>query len=588
MAIVKISDAGKGLNADLTPEELQMGVWSDAQNMRFSNGYAQRFNGLAPIFAAPTVEPYYITAFQKPNKRLWIHAGTQRVFSDDEAVRTEITRLAEIAISTLTHVTTTATLKTTAAHGLSTSDSVTIYGAYPLAYNGTFTITVTAPDTCTFTMASDPGANASIVGHLIGPGASTANFTGGRDDRWTGGVLAGIQVLNNGVDVPQYWTGDTNKLRTLPGWNTGWTAAVMVPWKNYLIALDITKSGVRNPHMIKWSVAAVPGSLPDSWDETNVTRDAGELPISDTADLLIDALPMGDALIIYKERSMYALRFIGAPYIFQVQRIPGDSGMLFRGCAVNTPLGHVVLTAGDVVLNNGQGVESIADGQIRAYIFRNLDSTNYKKAFVTSNPQKNEVLICFPFVGSTNCNKAAVWNWKEKTWGLRDLDGVTYGATGQIAATAFTTWDSDSESWDLDTSTWNEDPYSPNQARLLLSQTNRISGFDISAGDDGVTNLTGSLTRTGVSLDNAQSMKLVRSVYPRVDAPSGSVMTIQVGASMAPNAAPVWSAPASFVVGQDTKADAFANGRFLAFRFTCSAPWRMRPFDIDVEQTGLY
>ena len=121
-----------------------------------------------------------------------------------------------------------------------------------------------------------------------------------------------------------------------------------------------------------------------------------------------------------------------------------------------------------MVLNNGQGAESIADGQIRDYIFRNLDSSNYKKAFVTSNPQKNEALICFPFVGSTNCDKAAVWNWKEKTWGLRDLSNVTYGATGQIAATSFTTWAGDSESWDLDTSTWNEDPYSPNQARLLF------------------------------------------------------------------------------------------------------------------------
>ena len=588
MTIVKISDVGKGLNADLTPEELQMGVWSDARNMRFANGYAQRFNGLAPIFAAPVVEPYYITAFQKPNKRLWIHAGTERVFSDDESVRTEITRLAEITISTLTHVTTTATLKTSAAHGLTTGNSVTIYGAYPLQYNGTFTITVTAPDTFTFTMASDPGADASVLGHLTGPSAATANFTGTRDDRWTGGVLAGIQVLNNGVDVPQYWTGDANKLRTLPGWNAGWTAASLRPWKNYLIALDITKSGVRNPHMIKWSVAAVPGSLPDSWDETDVTRDAGELPVSDTADLLVDALPMGDVLIIYKERSMYALRFIGAPYIFQLQRIPGDSGMLFRGCAVSTPLGHVVLTAGDVVLNNGQGAESIADGQIRDYIFRNLDSSNYKKAFVTSNPQKNEALICFPFVGSTNCDKAAVWNWKEKTWGLRDLSNVTYGATGQIAATSFTTWAGDSESWDLDTSTWNEDPYSPNQARLLLTQTNRIAGFDISAGDDGVTGLTGSLTRTGVSLDNAQAMKMVRGVYPRVDAPTGSVMTVEVGSSMTPDSPAVWSAPASFVVGQDIKADTFANGRFLSFRFACSKPWRMRAFDIDVDYAGLY
>ena len=61
------------------------------------------------------------------------------------------------------------------------------------------------------------------------------------------------------------------------------------------------------------------------------------------------------------------------------------------GCAVNTPLGHVVLTAGDVVVNNGTGVQSIANGAVRNYIFKNIDSTNYKRSFVTANPQRNEV-----------------------------------------------------------------------------------------------------------------------------------------------------------------------------------------------------
>jgi len=85
-----------------------------------------------------------------------------------------------------------------------------------------------------------------------------------------------------------------------------------------------------------------------------VTLDAGEVDIAETPDLLVDALHLGDALIVYKERSMYAVRYVGYPAIFAVQRLPGDSGMLFRGCGAMTPLGHVVLTAGDVVLNTGQ------------------------------------------------------------------------------------------------------------------------------------------------------------------------------------------------------------------------------------------
>ena len=509
------------------------------------------------------------------------------MFSDDGTTRTEITRLAEITISTLTHVTTTATLKTSAAHGLTTGNSVTIYGAYPLQYNGTFTITVTAPDTFTFTMASDPGADASVLGHLTGPSAATANFTGTRDDRWTGGVLGGVLVLNNGVDAPQYWTG-TNALRTLPAWDATHTAQVLVPFKSYLVALDITKGFTRYPNMVKWSSAAVPGSLPASWDETDVTIDAGEVDVAETPDYLVDALQLGDTLILYKQRSAYVMRLIGQPYIFQVQKLPGDAGMLSRGCAVATPLGHVVLTAGDVVLNTGSGMQSIADGQVRRAIFSNFSTEHYKRAFVTSNPQKNEVLVCYPSADSTDCDIAMVWNWKSQTWGQRDITGTHYGATGQIDEVAISSWDSDDESWELDTSSWSEDPYSPNESRLLLAQTARIGAFDVSSSDDGVNALSGTLERTGMWIDDSDVNKLLRSVIPRIEATKGAVVTVQAGANDMPGEAVRWSDAVSFTVGQDLRAYTFAQGKYLGLRISCSAPWRMRSTGMDIIKTGAF
>lgn len=587
MPIIKLADLAQGWNADLTPEELNAGTWSRVTNMRFANGYAQRFNGLARVFDVPTVTPYYITPYQTYNKRYWVHAGTGKVFADDGTTRTELTRLAEISIFSITHATTTATLKTTAAHGLTTGDSVTVYGALPAPYNGTYTITVTGTDTFTYAMASDPLANATQVGHLIGPGAVPSDFTGSINDRWTGGVLGGVLVMNNGVDSPVYW-GGSDKLRTLPGWNAAWTAKAIVPFKNYLVALDITKSGARNPNMVKWSAAAVPGAIPASWNETDVALDAGEVDLAETPDLLVDALQLGDALIVYKQRSMYAMRLIGQPQIFQFVRIPGDSGMLTRGCGVSTPLGHVVLSAGDVVLNTGQGTTSIADGQVRKFIFNNIDSTNFQRAFVTSNPQRNEVLICFPETGSQVCNMAAVWNWKDKTWGFRDIGSATYGATGLIDEISQGTWASDSETWAIDATTWNESAYSPNEARLLLAQTTRIAGFDVSSSDDGATPLESSLERTGLWFDDAYRKKLIRSVFPRIDAPSGTVVMIQAGSSNAPDSATTWGDSVPFVVGTDTKADLFMHGRYMGMRFSCAAPWRMRACDVDVVGTGAY
>jgi hypothetical protein len=67
-------------------------------------------------------------------------------------------------ISTITHVGAVATLTTATAHGLATGNQVTISGASSSEYNGTYYITVTGPTTFTYTMASTPALNATVVG----------------------------------------------------------------------------------------------------------------------------------------------------------------------------------------------------------------------------------------------------------------------------------------------------------------------------------------------------------------------------------------------------------------------------------------
>ena len=82
-------------------------------------------------------------------------------------------------ISSITNVTTTATLTTASAHGLATGNRITISGATPSAYNGTFVITVTGATTFTYTMLTNPGGSASVVGtySIIGiTGVSSSTF----------------------------------------------------------------------------------------------------------------------------------------------------------------------------------------------------------------------------------------------------------------------------------------------------------------------------------------------------------------------------------------------------------------------------
>lgn len=500
-----------GYVADATPQELPVNAWSYAQNFRFRNGYAERFQGDSQVFTTPSVTPYFIIPYRSGVSKFWVHAGIARVYVDDGATRTDLTPVSP--------------------------------------------------------------------------------YTGTVDDRWTGGVASGVMVINNGVDQPQFWGGNVaNKFATLTGWNTAWRCASLQPFKQYLVALDVTKSGTRYQNMVKWSAAAVPGSLPASWDETDATKDAGEQDLAETTDVLVDQLQLGNINVIYKERSMYAMQYIGAPYVWRFYRLPGESGMLTRGCAVNTPKGHVVLTAGDLIVHSGQGPQSIVTGRMRKWLFNAIDRTNYARAFVVANSPKNEVWVCFPESGQSACTLALVWNWQDDTFGVRQLSNATYGASGQVLYSSASTWASDAGTWASDTTTWNNDGYAATESRLLLStSTPLISLVDTGGQFAGVTpNCT--LERTGMAFDAPETVKTVRSIVPRVDAVPGTVIGFQVGGSMDAEVSPTWSAVSSYTVGTTRKVDLFATGRFLSVRAVSSTdqPWRIKSYDLDIQKQGNY
>lgn len=415
--------------------------------------------------------------------------------------------------------------------------------------------------------------------------------TGAIDDRYTGGAFNGVLILNNSKDIPWAWGGATGSPAVaLTAWNATWRARSIRPFKNFLVAVGVTKGANIYPHMVKWSNPAVPGAVPSSWDETNPANDAGEVDLAETADIMVDSLPMGDQLIIYKERSAYSMRYVGGQDIFAFQRLPGEIGMLAPGCAVDTPIGHVVLTAGDVVVHQGGPATSICDGSIRKFIFNTMNSILAFRSFVVANPQKSEVLICFPSTDATTCDTAAVYNWITRTWGIRQLSNCTYAASGQININStILQWDSDPDAWDTDATTWNENEYAANEARTLFARVTNISAFDIGTTDFG-SMIPSRLERTGDSLGDPSLVKFVRGIRPRIDAPTGTVINVTIGGAMDAMDQVNWGTPVPFVVGAQIKADSQVSGRFVAVRLesTDFNPWRIRSFEWDIVPAGRY
>lgn len=414
--------------------------------------------------------------------------------------------------------------------------------------------------------------------------------TGTVTDRYTGGVFNGVLIVNNSVDQPWQWGGATGSPAvTLTAWPSTWRAFSIRPFKNFLVAFGLRKGSSVFPHMVAWSNLAVPGSVPSSWTPAP-DNEAGDVDLAETDDLIIDGLPMGDQMIVYKQRSTYSMRYEpGNSQIFSFPRIPGGAGLLARGCVVDTPIGHVCMTNGDIVVHQGGPAVSIADGVIRKWIFNQLNSLAADRSFLVVNPQQSEVLVCFPSSDSEVCNKAAVYNWIAKTWGQRDLVNCTYGATGQINPDAtLLNWEAFGDNWESYPQTWDENEYAANESRVLFSRTTNVSAFDVGSTDYGVA-IASLLERVGDSMGDADRVKLLRSVRPRVDASTGSQVNVTFGGSMSPILPPTWTSVIPFIVGtRQDKANGFASGRYNSIRFEGVGfdDWKLRSFDIDVAPMG--
>ena len=420
-----------------------------------------------------------------------------------------------------------------------------------------------------------------------------SDFTGAIDDRWTGGSIGGVLVMSNGVEIPHYWAGNTaNDLAVLPGWDANWKCKFIRPFKNFLVAGYISKSGTAYPHMIKWCHPIQPGAITalGDWDEGNPALDAGERDLAETPDLLVDALPMGDQLIIYKERSMYSAQQSFDDSVFITRRLPGDVGLLARGCVVDTPVGHVVLTAGDLVVHQGQGTQSVLEGKWRKRLFQFIDSENATRCFLTVNPKKCEVWVCYPLVGATVCTQALVWNWLTGAVGHRDLPNATYGATGQINFAAATTMNGLTGTMDDLFGATDANEFAANEGRLVICTTAPAIYLCDTGATFAGTAVSASLERTGLAFDDPQRRKLVKGIWPRIDAPVGTVLSIQVGGTDDIEQQITWGEAFTYTVGTSLKADVFASGRYIGIRYSSTSvqPWRIHTELVDFKYLGPY
>ena len=426
------------------------------------------------------------------------------------------------------------------------------------------------------------GQQASIV-----PSDVTFNANGvWHSSLFNGGYTV---VFNNTEDAPQYITFgnggnvEFTTMQPLPDWPTSFTAGVVRPFKNALIAGDLEDSSgdvvAFMPGSIRVSSQAAPGKVPASWTvgaSLLTTADEFELSQSEPVYEIVD---LRGTCLIFTGSSIHSLQLAQNRNPTVVNNLNYDYGTLATGCAVVFQNKVLSVDKNDIYLTNGTGsIESIADAKTREYFYGNLNQTNYESTFIIQNTPQDEMWICYPTVDNTEnfCDEALIWNYRDNTWSKRDLPN-TLGAT--------------------------LGPLSDNTNFLPASDYVHITGFQTNnAGDsdrihavdqpdtytfNGV-NYTSFVERKNLDMGELDSFKWSGSVYPLMSG-TGSVDVSVDGNNIAGNLTtfPVDRAM-PFSIEDDYKVDPRSNGRFFNIRFeeNSNTAWKLDGYSITVDKSG--
>lgn len=479
-----------------------------------------------------------------------------------------------------------------------------VFGTPPIAPH--FALTISAP-------AQNFWLYTSLAAAYVYDGASHTKvtrqsagvdvpYTATNTRDWNGTIIGGIPILNNGLDIPQYWAAPTTgtKLANLTNWPTNLRAKRVVAFGAYLVAVNITDGANVYPHEVRWSTEAPgPGSLPASWDYADETLDTGAYDLPDVnSGQLVDALPLGGKLVLYKEQSTWTMRFVGGRAIFAFDTLFETVGILAPRCVAVTPDGvnHVVATQDDLVIHNGQGKPaSILNKRLRRAVFNDLDTDNFRNSFCFTDSENSEVWFCYPQQGQTHPNRAVVFNQKSGAVTEADVASFRNVAQGVIEESSDEVWDTGTESWDTGSETWST---AKRRELVLLDPANTKfrqanQGLLRNGASFPATVQRTSLSvlgkkRSGEWIVDHQIMKFVDRMWPKIQ---GGPVRVRIGFQQYVNGPVTWSPYTVFDPSTMVLADFEPGcGRAVSVEFSTidAVDWRIDGYKIAVDPSGEF
>ena len=405
---------------------------------------------------------------------------------------------------------------------------------------------------------------------------------------WQNCLLGQIPIVNNAQHYPEYWSPQQTSQVLQPlnfkvgsTWQAmGYHAKIIRSHMGYLFALNLSEGSTRLATSYRWSHPADTNGLPFTWDETDLTAIAGKASVGGDSGAIVDGLSLRNSFVIYCQRAIHVLDYVGGEFIWQRRLLTNNHGLLAKNCVAEALGVHYFLSDGDILSNDGNSVKSILHKKMKTKLTNNLDATYFVNSFAYTNPITKEIWFCVPENGNVLPTLAIIYNYVNDTISLRKLPGTYTGISfGPVLGTPVL-WSNTSNTWATADKVWSYDPTSQFSKTIVATDRTSSSIYSLEL-SDGTIDQNTILERLSLPLEGQEVAITTTAVYPHLTC-TGPV-NIQLGAQSFVGAPVRWKPAVSFDPNTKRKVDIRVTGTLLSWRITSIGVNQFTMSGMDIE-----
>ena len=415
-----------------------------------------------------------------------------------------------------------------------------------------------------------------------------ANLT--QSDTWYAVQVGEWFILTNGIEDPQYTTAALPQMVTLPGWpnatdgetNLDYKADVLEVYKNFIVAVGVTKDGTKERNMVKWSHPVSPGDTTTFWNFTDPTLLAGENILQEPGREIVALQPFRDTCMVFFDRKTWRMDNVGGEFVMNFQKVFDDDGCISAHGWANAHGEGYVFGRRDIYKHDGHNKTTLTDLRLTKYIYDTIDPSF--EVHVEYYPKRNEVFFLTRTQPSGDGNLLLLYNTPHDAWteSLVEFNGtgvLTTLTTGPRLSTGTDTYDD----WtteiytDFEDTTYADLVDSDETVTVYGTSVSQAVNYDLdyNGTDPAPTSLFREnllIEHRGIDMDEdgqstvGDKIIYLNRVYPQIHGTGSVIFTF--GVSRTANEPIVWEPSITFDLDdpQDYAVDVRIAGRYLAYR----------------------